>query len=238
MIPLPFSPNVSRLVQLHSDKFRNKWPRQLSLLAGHTNSVCSVTFSPNGKHIVSGSQDMTIRIWDAQTGQLIGEPLEGHGHWIESIVSGSWDMTIRIWDAETGQMIGELLAGHTKSAESVVFSLDGRQIVSGSGDKTIRIWDVEVKLNSFMQTTNLVRNYFFGTKISLQTNGWVYGPNNELLLWIPPFYHLGLHLPQTLKVIGAHETVLDFSSVVWGSHWAACYTPTQAKKDRHIAGVT
>ena len=40
--------------------------------------VNSVAFSPDGKRIVSGSGDKTVRLWDASTGQQIGAPLTGH----------------------------------------------------------------------------------------------------------------------------------------------------------------
>ena len=45
---------------------------------GHTDKVISVVFSPDGKHIVSGSSDKTIQMWDAQTGAQVGNPLQGH----------------------------------------------------------------------------------------------------------------------------------------------------------------
>ncbi|KAG8776686.1 hypothetical protein FRC12_000784 [Ceratobasidium sp. 428] len=117
---------------------------------GHTDSVNSVAYSPDGAHVVSGSSDNTIRIWDAHTGQPIGQPLQGHTHWVRSvayspdgahIVSGSSDNTIRIWDAHTGQPIGQPLRGHTDSVRSVAYSPDGSRIVSGSDDNTICIWD-------------------------------------------------------------------------------------------------
>ena len=85
---------------------------------GHTDRVTSVAYSPDGRHIVSGSRDMTIRIWDAKTGAAIGDsPLEGHTEWVTSvayspdarhIISGSGDKTIRIWDAKTGTAIGQM----------------------------------------------------------------------------------------------------------------------------------
>ena len=119
----------------------------------HTSSVnLSVSFSSNGKRIVSASRDNTIRIWDAETGQQIGQPLEGHTGWVyfasfspdgKRVVSASRDNTIRLWDAETGQQIGQPLEGHTSSVESASFSSDGKRIVSASTDKTIRIWNTE-----------------------------------------------------------------------------------------------
>jgi len=116
---------------------------------GHTGSVKSVCYSPDGKRIVSGSYDKTIRIWDAETGKQIGESLEGHTDCVNSvcyspngkrIVSGSEDTTIRIWDAETGKQIGEPLEGYA-GVKSVCYSPNGKRIVSGNNDETIRIWD-------------------------------------------------------------------------------------------------
>ena len=110
----------------------------------------SVTYSPDGRHIVSGSDDCTVRIWDVETGTVVGDPLEGHTGGVNSvafspdggrIISGSDDKSIRTWDAVAGVAIGEPLMGHTKRVWSVAYSPDGRRIISGSSDITIRIWD-------------------------------------------------------------------------------------------------
>ena len=70
---------------------------------GHTSSVFSVAFSQDGQHIVSGSEDQTIQIWDAETGEVVVGPLKGHTRGVQSIaflqdgnhiVSGSSDQTI------------------------------------------------------------------------------------------------------------------------------------------------
>ena len=44
---------------------------QKCTLRGHADSVCSVSYSPDGKHIVSGSADRTVKIWDAQSGEEV-----------------------------------------------------------------------------------------------------------------------------------------------------------------------
>ena len=83
--------------------------------------VCSAAFSPDGKRIVTASEDKTARLWDAETGKPIGEPLKGHEDRCVSaafspdgkrIVTASEDKTARLWDAETGKPIGEPLKGH------------------------------------------------------------------------------------------------------------------------------
>ncbi|KAI5117482.1 hypothetical protein M0805_003363 [Coniferiporia weirii] len=120
-------------------------------LTGHSSQVNSVAYSPDGRHIVSGSADMTIRIWDTHTGKAVGEPLTGHSHWVKSvayspdgrhIVSGSDEWTLRIWDTETRKAVGEPLTGHSHWVWSVAYSPDGKHIVSGSSDRTLRIWDI------------------------------------------------------------------------------------------------
>ncbi|CAG7852310.1 COMPASS-like H3K4 histone methylase component WDR5B {ECO:0000303/PubMed:19567704} Short=AtWDR5B {ECO:0000303/PubMed:19567704} [Serendipita indica DSM 11827] len=121
-------------------------------LRGHEDQVNAVGTSPDGSRIVSGSDDWTIRLWDADTGQPLGEPLRGHEGPVRAvgfspdgsrIVSGSDDKTIRLWDADTGQPLGEPLRGHEDWVRAVGFSPDGSRIVSGSDDKTIRLWDAD-----------------------------------------------------------------------------------------------
>ena len=121
-------------------------------LKGHDNYVTSVGFSPDGRHIVSGSCDKTVRVWDAQTGQSVMDPLKGHNHCVTSvgfspdsrhIVSGSYDRTVRVWDAQTGQNVMDPFKGHDHYVTSVGFSSDSRHIVSGSHDMTVRVWDAQ-----------------------------------------------------------------------------------------------
>ena len=111
--------------------------------------MTSVSFSGDGKLIVSGSGDRTVRVWNAVTGTCL-QTLEGHTEDVISvsfsgdgklIVSGSDDRTVRVWNAVSGECVLGPLEGHTDWVTSVSFSGDGKLIVSGSGDRTVRVWN-------------------------------------------------------------------------------------------------
>ncbi|KIL65494.1 hypothetical protein M378DRAFT_10853 [Amanita muscaria Koide BX008] len=168
------------------------WPSLQLSIRGHTDSVTSIVFSPDGKRIASGSEDKTICIWDAETGLQVGNPLQGHADKVTSvafspdgkrIASGSLDKTIRIWDAETGLQRGNPLKGHTGFVTSVAFSPDGIRIASGSQDKTISIWDAEAGLqmgNPLKGHTHWVRAVAFspdGKRIASGSYG------NTVYIW-------------------------------------------------------
>src|SRR5262249_34995604 len=149
-------------------------------------------------YLASGSDDYTVRLWDAATGTPIGNPLKGHTDLINSVafssdgkylVSGSLDCTVRLWDAAIGAPIGSPLKGHTNLINSVAFSSDGRQLVSRGVDNSVRVWDISHQVPQLSENPQLTS----GIQIYQDLQGWLRGANEEHFLWIPAELR-GIHL--------------------------------------------
>ena len=156
---LVWLPEQSRIRVKYGDKRKSVWKVVIGLrktwdpweqvLQGHFDRVNSVAFSPDGNHVVSGSTDNTVHIWNVATGKSEAE-LKGHSGSVNSvtfspdgshIVSGSDDNTMCIWNVVTGESEAKL-KGYSDGINSIIFSPDGSRVVSGSNGSTVHIWNV------------------------------------------------------------------------------------------------
>lgn len=125
-------------------------------LTGHSQAISSVAFSRDGIRIASSSDDQTISLWEAETGNLIGSPIKVEG-WVYSnsvafpfckggplIIYGVGDGTPRLWDVETRQNVGQPLKGHEYPVHTVAFSPDRVRIAFGSRDGILWLWDTKI----------------------------------------------------------------------------------------------
>ena len=114
----------------------------------HTTGVSSVSFSPDGSLIASGTVNGLTFVWDVATGETV-ETLAGHTaiHAVAFspdgtlLVSGSSDGRVFVWDVATGETV-ETLAIHRDRARAVAFSPDGTLLAAGAGDGPVFVWDV------------------------------------------------------------------------------------------------
>ena len=121
---------------------------ELKQIFSHELLVTGVAFSPDGKTILTGSDDKTARLWDAASGQPIGKPIQHSSQLSDvafspdgkTILTACLDGSARLWDVNTGQLIGQPMK-HRNGSLSAAFSPDGKTVLTGCMLGGARLWD-------------------------------------------------------------------------------------------------
>eukprot|EP01137_Pigoraptor_chileana_P017831 Opistho-2@76411 len=117
----------------------------VNTLVGHTDSISCLQFEDD--LLVTGSDDRTVRVWDAVMGRC-ALTLLGHSHVVTCvqfdrsrsfISSGSWDGTVRLWRIPTGECFATL---RDNNAPVLSLRIAGNYIITGSFDGFVRFFDV------------------------------------------------------------------------------------------------
>ncbi len=149
---LEFSPDGTRLAAAGARKL-HIWDvpgrKLLHTINGHKKAIQSICFSPNGKLLVSGSTDDTVRVWKVETGKMALE-IEAEQDGVlavaftpsgRGIASAGKDKTIKLWKTDSGKNYRRLW-GHLDKVLCLAFSPDAKILASGSADTTIALWPV------------------------------------------------------------------------------------------------
>ncbi|KAG7169590.1 TAF5-like RNA polymerase II p300/CBP-associated factor-associated factor 65 kDa subunit 5L-like, partial [Homarus americanus] len=122
---------------------------ELFALRGHSGPVLDTTFTHDSTHLLSVSEDTTMRLWNLESGQAVAL-YRGHNYpvWCVAVgpltmyvATGSYDNTARIWSTDCTYPL-RTLAGHTQAVDCVAFHPNGTYLATGSCDRTIRLWQV------------------------------------------------------------------------------------------------
>ena len=137
-----------------TDNKRLNWSRTLQ---GHSSEILAVAFSPEGRTVLTGSEDKTAKLWNIKTGEEL-QTFKSHTSVVnavafspdgQTVLTGSGDGTAKLWDIGTGNELRTFKCDVTKNWENwgvgvwaVAFSPDGRTVLTGDNNGRIKLWDI------------------------------------------------------------------------------------------------
>lgn len=127
-----------------------KFPEFIASLPAHQNSVSAGAFSPDGRTLITVSEDHKVKLWNVASRREVFSLL-GHTKGVlcvaispdgAIVASGAADRRIRLWQTESGAEL-KVLEGHSDFVVSLAFSPDGKTLASSSSDRTVKLWDTQ-----------------------------------------------------------------------------------------------
>ncbi|KAG1802941.1 uncharacterized protein HD556DRAFT_1333270 [Suillus plorans] len=177
---------------------------------------------------------MTVRLWDAATGEPIGQPLMGHTSSVTSvsfspdgthIVSCSFDGTVRLWYATIRKSLQDH-AEEDHSPSSPHGSCIPHPTAAIATPNTANDDFISFSSNSahaLCDTAELLAGTSHDDHtFLLGADGWVSGPNKQLLFWVPPGSREPFYNSRTALVIPRGGVELDFRHMTHGTRWQRC----------------
>jgi WD40 repeat protein len=118
-------------------------------VAAHTDSILAAAYSPDGKQIATGGYDRLVKLWNAQTADLL-HTLNEHSDTVYALVfspdsqylaTAGADRAIKYWQTLTGRRLFTL-ADATDWLYTLAFAPDGKHLAAAGADRSIRLWQV------------------------------------------------------------------------------------------------
>lgn len=146
-----FSPDdtlIATALRMDLQVWRADTGKPVCALSGHSGRVMACAFSPDGRQLVSASDDNTLKVWDVTTGREL-VTLAGHGYTVRScafspdgarVASVADDETIGLWDSRSGILVRSF-KGYAKYLKACLFARGGAALVAPTGDTTVAVWD-------------------------------------------------------------------------------------------------
>ncbi|MCP4521744.1 MAG: WD40 repeat domain-containing protein [Cytophagales bacterium] len=150
-LAIGYSDHSIRIIDLKTNELSHE-------LKGHTNSVFSVTYSPDHKHLLSVSRDATLKSWNILEEYKLEESVVAHMYTINHLTYSqngkyfatcSVDKSIKIWDASKLKLLKVIdkgrHAGHGTSVNKLLWDTHNNHLISGSDDRSISTWNLTFK---------------------------------------------------------------------------------------------